>query len=147
MANDRAADFRALREQVGLSQQDVADALGVQKETVKNWEKPSYPFNIPQDAWDFMYEAYRLQKTVVEAAVDRACGAGEKTGAHVAMDVRMTYWRKKADYDARHPHDPGSFSQANATARAVAEKLRDLGFTVSFSYAPTVPEEVWDEAE
>lgn len=147
VTHDQAADFRALREQVGYSQQDVADALGVKVLSVKRWENPEYPFEIPQDAWDILDEAYRLQHTVVAAAVDRACGAGEATGMHADVPVVLAYWRTQRDYDERHPLDPGSYGQANATARAVAEKLRDLGFSVSFRFTPTVPEEVWDEAE
>lgn len=147
MTHDQAADFRALREQVGYSQQDVADALGIKVLSVKRWEKPDYPFEIPRTAWDLLDSAYELQVTVVEAAVDEACGAGESTGLHIETPVRLTYWRTQGDYDARHPHDPGSYTQANATARAVAEKLRALGFRVYFQYLPAVPEEVWDEAE
>lgn len=147
MTHDQAAEFRALREQVGLSQQDVAGALGIKVLSVKRWEKPDYPFEIPQDAWGVLDEAYRLQRTVVESAVDRVIAAGESVGRSAEMPVRITYWRTQGDYDECHPHDPGSYSQANATARAVAEKLRGLGLHVAFAFMPTVPEEVWDEAE
>ena len=34
------ADFRAQREQLGLTQQDVADALEINIKTVKSWEDP-----------------------------------------------------------------------------------------------------------
>lgn len=145
MTHDQAADFRSLREQVGYSQQDVADALGIKVLSVKRWERPDYPFEIPKDAWNLLDSAYELQLAVVEAAVDEVCGAGESTGLHIEVPVRLTYWRTQGDYDARHPHDPGSYTQANATARAVSEKLRALGFHVCFQYAPAVPEEVWDE--
>lgn len=147
MTHDQAAEFRALREQVGLSQQDVADMLGVKVLSVKRWEKPDYPFEIPQDAWDVLDEAYGLQRNAVENAVDQVIAAGESVGRSAEMPVRITYWRTQGDYDERHPHDPGPFGQANATARAVAEKLRGLGIHVAFAFAPTVPVEVWDEAE
>lgn len=147
MTRDQAAEFRALREQVGLSQQNVADMLGIKVLSVKRWEKPDYPFEIPQDAWDALDTAYVLQRTVVEAAVDQVIAAGESVGRSAEIPVRITYWRTQGDYDERHPHDPGSYTQANATARAVAEKLRGLGLRVAFAFAPTVPEEVWDEAE
>lgn len=147
MTRDQAAEFRALREQVGLSQQDVADMLGVKVLSVKRWEKPDYPFEIPQDAWDVLDEAYHLQRTVVETTVDQVIAAGESVGRSAEMPVHITYWRTQGDYDERHPHDPGSYTQANATARAIAEKLRGFGLHVAFAFAPTVPEEVWDEAE
>ena len=35
------ADFKALRERVGLSQHDVADAIMVSIKTIKRWENPS----------------------------------------------------------------------------------------------------------
>lgn len=34
------ADFRARREMLGLTQQDVADALNANVKTIKNWENP-----------------------------------------------------------------------------------------------------------
>ena len=36
------ADFKALRERVGLSQQDVADAANVTRTSVKRWERPGF---------------------------------------------------------------------------------------------------------
>ena len=46
---DQAAEFRAMREQVGLSQADVADTLGVNVRSVKRWEDPEYPFQLQED--------------------------------------------------------------------------------------------------
>ena len=48
------ADFKALRETCGLSQQNVADALGVHLQTIKRWEKPSFPYAVPDDAFDYL---------------------------------------------------------------------------------------------
>lgn len=144
---DQAANFRALREQVGYSQQDVADALGVHIRSVKRWEDPRYPFDIPGDAWSLLEAAHEMQRRVVDEAVERACGAGEATGMHSGVPVVLAYWRTQADYDERHPLDPGPFGQANATARAAAERLRGIGFDVSFSFGQTVTPEAWDDPE
>ena len=144
---DQAAEFRAMREQVGLSQADVADALGVNVRSVKRWEDPGYPFEIPEDAWAVLHDAYVLQRRQVEYAVEKAIQMGETTGKHSSLEVRLAYWRTQSDYDAAHPHDPGSHGQANAVSRAVAEKLQDLGFDISFHYGSTVPPETWEAAE
>lgn len=145
--NEFAAEFRAMREQVGMSQQDVADALGVRVLSVKRWENPEYPFEIPDDAWDVLDAAYGMQQQQVEYAVDSAIAAVEATRKQSDMDVLLRYWRTQSDYDAAHPDEPGPYGQANAVARAAAERLRTLGFEVSFTYGQTVPPEVWEAAE
>ena len=146
--NEEAAEFRALREQVGLSQQDVADALNVHVRSVKRWEDPEYPFEIPDDAWDVLDAAYDLQHRQVEYAVDKAVHAAEVTRHRGELpSVRISYWRTQADYDAVHPTDSGPYGQANAASRAVAEKLRGLGFEVSFVYGSTLTPEVWESTE
>ena len=51
------ADFRALREELGLSQTDLGLALGVKTLTVKRWEKDGPEgFLVPDDAWDSIDE-------------------------------------------------------------------------------------------
>ena len=37
------AEFRAMREMVGMTQATLADALGVEVRSVKRWESPSAP--------------------------------------------------------------------------------------------------------
>ena len=51
------ADFRALREELGLSQTDLGRALGVKTLTVKRWEKDGPDgFLVPDDVWDSIDE-------------------------------------------------------------------------------------------
>lgn len=126
------AEFCAMRETVGLSQSDVADALGVRVESVKRWESPKFPQTAPEDAWDVLFEAFALHQKVVDFAVDKAVElASGVPGGH---PVELPYWRTQAEYDSCHPQDPGPFAVANANARAVAARLRDLGISVTFAW-------------
>ena len=59
-------EFKALREQVGMSQTDLALALGVSERSVKRWESVKYKeYNALQDAWDILDDALQLQRQVV----------------------------------------------------------------------------------
>ena len=52
------AALKALREECGLSQQDIADEAGVNILAVKRWENPEYPGRIPpDDVWQFLLQA------------------------------------------------------------------------------------------
>lgn len=126
------ADFRATREALGLSQLDFSEALGVRLDSVKRWENPKYPQEPPQDAWDMLFEAHNLHQQVVSFAVDKAVELA--SGVPGGRPVELPYWRDQAEYDACHPQDHGPFAVANANARAVAARLRDLGISVTFAW-------------
>lgn len=52
------ADFRARREMLGLTQQDVADALNANVKTIKNWENPRQTrYRISDAAWEYLDRA------------------------------------------------------------------------------------------
>ena len=131
----RKADFRARRETLGLSQQDVADELGVSVRTVKRWEAVGWP-DPPDDAWEYLAECEERRRWVVDQAERAVLGSpAEKT-------VTLTYYRTQDDYD-ENGRDAGPFGMANANARAVAESLRRMGYDVRFAYPedrnPNVP--------
>lgn len=119
------ADFRALRELLGLTQQDVADAAGVNVSTAKRWEKPGY-FTPPDDVWAWLEDCERLHGEVVDAAVSAAVARGRGP-------VQITYYRSQEQYDAAGSDD-GPYGVANANARMVASRLRALGYEVDFAY-------------
>lgn len=119
------ADFRARREMLGLTQQDVADEADVNVSTVKRWEKPGY-FGAPDDVWAWLEDCERAQAEVVDIAVSAAV-------AHGPGPVQITYYRSQEQYDALG-RDPGPFGMANANARMVASRLRSLGREVDFAY-------------
>lgn len=126
------ADFRALRERVGLSQLVLADELGVAGRTVRRWESPDWP-DPPADAWRLLDDAMERQDAAVSAAVDAAVDAASRTGAGSSMGVELSYFRDQAHMIAAG-RDDGYFGIANAAARRVAEELRRLGFEPRFSY-------------
>ena len=119
------ADFKARRETLGLTQQDVADAVDVNISTVKRWEKPDY-FGAPDDVWVWLDDCERAQAGVVEQAVSAALATGQGS-------VQITYYRTQEQYDELG-RDSGPFGLANANARLVAHRLRVLGIDVEFSY-------------
>lgn len=119
------ADFKARREMLGLTQQDVADAAGVSVTTVKKWERPGQT-EPPGDVWDWIEGCEGLQAEVVELAVSSALAYGQ--GA-----VQMTYYRSQEQYDVLG-RDPGLYGMANANARMAASRLRSLGREVDFAY-------------
>lgn len=119
------ADFKARRETLGLTQQDVADAADVNISTVKRWEKPGY-FDPPDDVWEWLDDCDALQREVVDAAVSAAVARGRGP-------VQITYYRSQEQYDATGSDD-GPYGVANANARMVASRLRALGYEVDFAY-------------
>lgn len=126
------ADFKALRERVGLLQTDVAKKLGVNVRSVKRWEDPSFPNHAPEDAWAMLDEAMDIQKQQVSYACAVVAKQVEDTG-FVPDRVNVTYFRDQETFD-RYGRDDGPFGQANANARAVATALEQRGIKVTFNY-------------
>lgn len=120
------ADFKAEREALGLSQQDMADALDVRCMTVKRWERPGFP-EPPEDAWERLAEFRELHNQMVDYTIS--------IFEHSAADeLVLTYYRDQSMYNVAHD-DGGSFAFANAASREAAAILRDGGRNVRFEYA------------
>ena len=119
------ADFKALRERVGLSQQDVADAANVTRTSVKRWERPGFN-DPPADVWAWLEGLGANQ----DALVDEVCARVEREGIDA---LQLTYWRDQAQFDALG-RDRGPYTMANANARAIWLALLGMGVEVSFSY-------------
>lgn len=126
------ADFRAMREQTGYSQQALADALNVNVKTVKRWEHEADASQPPVDAWDLLEAALGVQRRMAAYAVNVARKQEAALGAK-PQAVQLTYFRDQAMFD-RYGRDEGYFGVANANARAAAAALRAEGHGVSFSY-------------
>ncbi len=125
-----SANFRAARETIGMSQLDVANALGVNLKTVKRWEQ-GRGWEPPEDAWRLVERQLGIREQVVDYAVGKAL---EQREAHGEPDVvTLSYFRDQRMYD-EHGRDGGPFGVANANARAVAEELAIEGFEVEFVY-------------
>nr|DAQ31604.1 MAG TPA: helix-turn-helix domain protein [Caudoviricetes sp.] len=121
-------EFKALREQVGMSQTDLALALGVAERSVKRWESIKYSnYSAPQDAWDILDDALNLQRQVISAALGQIDEAAQEVGGYPAS-VKLVYWSSQAEYDEYHcVDDDGDWRQANATARIVSYALHERG--------------------
>lgn len=131
------ADFKALRENCGLSQQNVADALGVHLQTVKRWEKPSFPYNIPDDAFDYLDSVAESQANQVAHMLDVIAQQVEQFGKdHVLMPI--TYYRDQQMHDAYCRHEK-PFGWSNAVARKLAYELGKCWVSYSFRYPSDDP--------
>lgn len=127
------ADFKARREQLGLTQQDVAQALTVNVKTVKNWENPRQTrYRISDAAWEYLDRAADMQAQQVAYARSLIEAQSEALAGNTVV-VPITYYRDQATYD-RFGREAGPFGQANANARAIASELERMGIQVEFRY-------------
>lgn len=124
------ADFRAIRETIGLTQGDVAKALGVSLRTVKRWEHPDWQ-EPPEDAWAWLMGMHERHDALVDEVVDRALAIVGERGEPAV--VAITYYRDQSQYDA-HGRDPGPYGFANSVAREVALDLNGEGIETEFRY-------------
>lgn len=120
------ADFRAMRETLGLTRQDVADAMGVSLRSVKRWEDPAEENPPSQAAWEWLHDLDEMRMKMIQQALY----AVEQSGAGT---VRLTYYRTQEQYDTIW-RGRGPYAAANARARAIAERLRDEGVEVEWAY-------------
>lgn len=134
------AEFRAMRETVGMTQGMLAAALGVEPRSVRRWESPVCGgYRPPRDAWDALDAALDTQRRGIAAALDKVDELAQERGA--APDaVRLPYWLSQDAYDAGHyVDDGGDWRMANATNRMLAERLHERGIRVEWTDGPTVP--------
>ena len=119
------ADFKALRELVGMSQQVLADALRVDKRSIQRWEADGNAWEPPRDAWNVLDAARERQRWVVDEALTIA-------DENPRIPVNLTYWRAQGDFEqAGHA---GDYQMANANARLIAHVLESEGREVSFDF-------------
>lgn len=119
------ATFKALRETVGLSQDNVARDLGVAVTSVKRWERPGYQYP-PADAWEYLLDAYQAHCDAVNGALEQVDEISDLAGYDPKL-VPITYWRTQEQYNELG-RDPGYVGVVNARARAVGDELllRDI---------------------
>lgn len=125
------AQFKAIRERVGLSQEAVANALGNAVRTVKRWEDPNYQ-QPPADAWAYLEQALKQHVQAVNKSVDMVKQIGEKTG-NLPDHVDLLYYKTQHQYDL-YGRDPGSYMMVNARTREIAVRLEQLGVEARFHY-------------
>lgn len=134
--NRTKANFRALREIVGMSQQDMASAMRCGLRSVKRWEDPNAPYWAPDPAWAILEERYAIQQQMCDYAVAQ-CERVEEEHGRAPKSVPVVYYRDQREYD-EHGRDAGLVTVANANARAVFAELVAEGYDAQFVYP--VPE-------
>lgn len=133
------AEFRAIRETVGMTQGMLADALGVEQRSVRRWESPTNDYYPPQDAWDALDAALSAQRRGIAAALGKVDELAEEHGSY-PKSVMLPYWSSQDAYDDWHyADDGGDWRMANATNRLLAHVLHERGIRVEWSDGPTVP--------
>lgn len=130
------AEFRALREMTGITQQHLADELGVQVRSVKRWESPDAPQQAPHDAWDVLDAAMEGQKEAIEQALSIVDGIMDELG-EAPKAIRLPYWASQEQYESQSTDSQwdvaGSWRMADANIRAVATVLMMDGFDIEWS--------------
>ena len=143
-----AADFRMMRETLGLSQAWVARMVGVTTLSVVHWEDPN-EFALPRrGAWDLVEVLWAEADARASAFVDMASGAvavAEGNGRQPDV-VLLSYWRDAKDYArarrgagtsvAGFDIDPPTMMRVeNAACRMAVDRLHALGIPLSVTYA------------
>lgn len=127
------AEFKATRELVGYTTNDVAKAIGVQERAVLRWEAFHETHMAPLVAWQVLDDAMILQRQVVALAIARVEEMEERFEGELEP-IELPYYsndREYAEY-ASGSGDGSGFRRANATARAVYSALTGLGYRVEW---------------
>ncbi len=125
------ATFRAIREQLGYSQDQLAIELDVSLRTIKRWESPAgteIPAGVEQD----LLELKELQQSAVDTIVDQVKQVERNIGSD-AKTIQMTYYRNQLEYNALG-RDKGCYTVANANSRLAGQELERLGYNVVYLY-------------
>lgn len=135
------ASFRGAREFCGLSQNDVARALGTTVEVVRGWEKPGPNGDIhssdyaPKKAWDYIEHEVGVLLDLVQETRTRIHCDIESNGYF--PDVYPVSYLRDAEHFAANGGDPDGnvhWGMLNAWARYVALTLALEGIQVEFYY-------------
>lgn len=125
------AQFRAIRERCGISQQMLASKADVKVLSVKRWEKPGEA-EAPADVQAWLERMLTQHVEAVEAALD-AVDEMTKTQGHAPNHVDLLYYRSQEHYD-RFGRDEGDYAIANARSREIAAILEAHGIEARFRY-------------
>lgn len=143
-----AADFRMMRETLGLAQAWVARTVGVTTLTVVHWEDPK-AFALPRrEAWDLVEgmwaEADRRAAAFVDMA-SKVTALAQDDGVD-PQPVMLSYWRDPKDHEIAHRGEDvtiagfhlssgGMMRLENAACRMAVDRLHALGVPLTVMYA------------
>lgn len=127
------AAFRAIREECGFSQQDIADEADVSIRSVKFWEDTREDRQPPDDVWSFLLAA---RGALYQDAREIAEQIAESLIKSDATDLQLRYYRTQEQLDAiqiaNGTDEP--YGYANARMREVARLLDKAEIPYTFSY-------------
>lgn len=125
------AAFRAIREECGLTQQDIADEADVKILSVKRWENTKEDHQPPDDVWQWllalrgaMYEdARQITTQIIDSLSDGA------------TDLCLDYYRTQEDLDSvQLPEADEPVGYVNARTRLVGQMLDAKEIKYSYAY-------------
>lgn len=125
------AAFRAIREECGLTQQDIADEADVKILSVKRWENTKEDHQPPDDVWQWllalrgaMYEdARHITTQIIESLTEDA------------KDLVLDYYRTQEDLDSvQLPEADEPVGYVNARTRLVGQMLDAKEIKYSYTY-------------
>ena len=126
------AAFRALREECGLTQQDIAAEADVRILTAKKWENPNSDIKEPpDDVWQWLLALrgamYQDAREIVEQII-----ASLPEGAN---DLYLDYYRTQEELDAvQLPEVDEPFGYVNARMRLVGQMLDAKEIKYTYRY-------------
>ena len=135
------ADFRAMRESLGVSQYDIAAEMGIDQRSVNRWERGREGRDRmpPRAAWSYLEG---LEK-IFEPMVLYIMGKGEEQAPSEDAEVVLRYYHDQIEYDSRAlgpmeywgpGHEGLPFMTANAATREAARRLRAQGRYVALRF-------------
>lgn len=117
------AEFKVLRESLGMSQLVLAELCDVQTRTIKRWEHPGAEREPPDDAWRVLDDYKTKQDDGIAFTLDRVREIESPEGE--PKKVVLSYWWSQEDYDEAH-EDGGIYAMANANTRLVAHEIEHM---------------------
>lgn len=129
--NKTKAQFRAYRESLGLSQHDIAEALGVQERSVRRWEQPGC-YAPPEASWGWLDDMRKLHDTMVGGSMDTVRELAQQAGKNPGA-VSMFYWRSQEECDL-HARERAPYGFLNAVTREVARLLEADGLEARLQF-------------
>lgn len=129
--NKNKASFRALREECGLTQQDVANQFDVRVLSVKRWENDKEPSQPPDDVWEWLVKTRDSINSDACVWADRVISIANNEAND--KPIIIAYYRTQDDLD-RFGQDDRPYSLVNTISRKAASIIEAAGYDVQFAY-------------
>ena len=124
--------FKALRESLGLTSENIASAIGLKEGTVRAWDNPNRTDMRPSQAgWDFLAKVAAEQSEISTRALSELYGFAESHGLALEdVTLVLVYYRNQKDYE--EDGHSGSYAVHNATMRALMNHVSSGSCEVQF---------------